>query len=196
VRPWYFSVPSVSTGRRYARTLLAAGSAVGLLVAVGLLSASMHGKASAADDMTTAFKPVVAAQNVELARNYTDTVQAMSTELTQKALPTIGAALHLTPAQLTGMMTQSFPAIASGVSQLPQIVQRMANATDLIEANVDNYKQSASIPWSPGSVVSMFWFMMVLALLALAFGAGALALTEHRGAAVPAPPRMRPVFHS
>jgi hypothetical protein len=78
------------------------------------------------------------------------------------------------------MMSKDFPAVASGVAQLPQIVQRMSTATGLIESNVGNYNQSASIPWAPGSMVAMFWFMMVPGLLAFGLGAVALAFTHGR----------------
>ncbi len=167
---------------RYARGLLAAGGAVGLIMAIGLLSVSMYGKASAADTMTSAFKPIFATQNVQQARADTNTVQAMSTEFTQKALPGLATALHLAPAQLAGMMTKDFPAVAAGVTQLPAIVQRMQTATGLIEGNVDNFNQSASIPWSPGSMVAMFWFMMIPALLAAGLGLTAIGFTRRHGA--------------
>ena len=162
------------------RAALAAASVVALLTVVGLLSVSMYSKAAAADDMTTAFRPVFAAQSVQQARAYTNTAQAMSDEFTTATLPGLATALHMTPVQMTAMMAHSYPAVAGGVSQLPQIMQRMQTATALIENNAGNYEQSASIPWSPGSMVTMFWFMMVPALLALAIGAGAMAITYTR----------------
>jgi hypothetical protein len=181
---------------RYARRLLAAGGAVGLIMAIGLLAVSMYGKASAADTMTSAFKPIFATQSVQQARADVTTVQAMSTEFTQKALPGLATALHLTPAQLTGMMTQDFPAVAAGVTQMPAIVQRMETATGLIEANVDNFNQSASIPWSPGSMVTMFWFMMVPALLAVGFGLTAFGFTRRHGALMLPTQRPHGAVHS
>jgi hypothetical protein len=108
----------------------------------------------------------------------------MSTEFTQQTLPDLATALHVTPVQLTAMMAKDFPAVAAGVAQLPQILQRMDTATGLIQANVNNFDQSASIPWAPGSMVAMFWLMMVPGLLAFAFGAGALAITQPRRAVV------------
>jgi hypothetical protein len=168
---------------RWSGRLLAAGSAVGLGLVVGLLSVSMYAKASAADSMTAAFKPVFAAQSVQQTRADTDTVTAMSTQLAQQALPALATALGETPTQLEVTLAQRFPVVASGLAQMPQIVQRMQAATGLIEADVANYDQSASIPWSPGSMVTMFWLMMVPALLALVAGLGALALTAGRGAA-------------
>ena len=166
---------------RVARPMAAAAGAVGLIIVTGLLTVSMSGKASSADQLTTAFKPVFATQSVQQARADTNTVQAMATEFTQKALPGLITALHMTPTQMTAMMTQQFPAVATGVSQLPQIVQRMETATSVIEGNVDNFNQSASIPWSPGSMVTMFWFMMASALLAIVLAAGALLAPAGRG---------------
>ena len=161
----------------------------------GVGASGLPAKASAADDMTTAFKPIFATQSVQQAAAYTSDVQAMSVEFTQKALPGLATALHMTPAQMSAMMTQAFPAVATGVAQLPTIVQRMRTATGLIGSNVENYNQSASIPWSPGSMVAMFWLMMLPALLVLAVGAGALALTGRSGAASQPLPRLRGAYH-
>ena len=166
---------------RSGRRFIAASGAVGLIVVIGLFSVSMYGKATAADQMTTAFAPVFSATNVQQARADTATVTAMATQFTQQTLPGVAAALHMTPAQMNVFVAQKFPAVAAGMTQLPQIVQRMQTATALIEQNANNYAQSASIPWSPGSMISMFWFMMISALLAIVFAAGALLVTVGRG---------------
>ena len=195
---WLFVVPGAAlillgvfglVRPRVARPMLAVAGAVGLVIVSGLLAGSMFGKASSADQMTTAFKPVFAAQSAQQARADTNTVKAMAAELTQKALPGLGTALHMTPTQMSGLMSQQFPAVATGVSQLPQIVQRMDAATSLIEGNVDNYNQSASIPWTPGSMTLMVWLMMIPALLAIAFAAGGLLLAGRGTVAHVAAPR-------
>jgi hypothetical protein len=176
------------------RAAFAGATVVALLTVVGLLSVSMYSKASAADEMTSAFQPVFAAQSVQQARSYTDTATAMAGEFTTATVPGLAAALHVTPAQLSRTMAQNFPAVATGVAQLPQIMQRMQTATALIESNVDNYDRSASIPWSPGSMVTMFWLMMVPVLLALGIGVGAIAATRGPLAVRPIP-TMRGVPH-
>jgi hypothetical protein len=169
---------------RYGRRFIAAGSAVGLVLVAGLFSVSMYGKASSADTMTAAFKPIFTTQSVQNARAYTNTVEAMSTQFAQQTLPAVAAALHVTPLQLNTLVAKDFPAVAAGVTQLPQIIVRMDTATRLIQANVDNFNQSAAIPWTPGSMVAMFWFMMIPGLLAFALGAGALAFTQPRRSVV------------
>ncbi len=186
------------TAPRAARAMVAVTTAVGLVVVGGLLAVSMYSKASAADHMTTAFAPVFTTQSVQQMRADTTTVEAMATEFTQKTLPAIATNLHMTPAQLSALVTQQFPAVATGVAQLPQIVQRMAAATALVENNVNNYNQSASIPWSPGSMVAMFWLMMVPGLLAVFAGAGALLVGggRRRVASLPASRAHAGAMHS
>ncbi len=172
-----FGLALPRSGRRF----IAASGAVGLIVVIGLFSVSMYAKATAADQMTTAFAPVFSAASVQQARADTNTVTAMATQFTSQTLPGVAAALHMTPAQMNLFVAQKFPAVAAGMTQMPLILQRMQTATTLIEQNVSNYNQSASIPWSPGSMVSMFWFMMVSGLLAIVFAAGALLVTVGRG---------------
>ena len=170
----------------FGRRLLVAGGAVGGIMVIGLLSVSMYAKASSADTMTTAFQPIFASQSVQQGQAYAADVQAMGTQMTQQAFPGLATALHMTPVQFGALMTQNFPAVATGLAQFPAIAGRMQGATSLIAANVDNYNQSASIPWSPGSMVMMFWFMMVPAIVALFIGVGALFLTGHRKVVLPA----------
>lgn len=177
------------------RAAFAAATGVGLVTVIGLLAVSMYSKASAADEMNAAFKPVFAAQSVQQARAYTDTAQAMSAEFTTATLPGIATALHVPTEQLIASMQQSYPAVAAGVEAMPQIMARMASSTALIEGNVDNYNQSTSIPWSPGSLVTMFWMMMVPALAAAVIGAGALVALSRRPFALQPVPTMGSAAH-
>ena len=183
---------------RAARAMIALTTAVGVVVVGGLLAVSMSSKTSAADRMTTAFAPVFATQSVQQMRADTNTVEAMATEFSQKTLPAIATALHMTPAQMGTLVTQQFPAVAAGQAQLPQIVERMATATGLVESNVNNYNQSASIPWSSGSMVTMFWLMMVPGLLVVVAGAGALVFGggRRRVASLPIPRAHAGAMHS
>ncbi|HZS13287.1 MAG TPA: hypothetical protein VFC09_01690 [Candidatus Dormibacteraeota bacterium] len=177
------------------RAVFAGATVVSLVMVVGLLSVSMYGKASAADQMTTAFKPVFAAQSVQQAQSYTATAGAMATEFSTKLVPGLAQALHVTPAQLSQSMAASYPAVAAGATLLPQIMQRMQSATNLIVTQAGNFDQSASIPWSPGSMVAMFWMMMAPALLGLGIGAGALVLLGGRPALAHPVSRMRAAMH-
>jgi hypothetical protein len=75
-------------------------------------------------------------------------------------------------------------------------VQRLETATGLIESNVDNFNQSASIPWSPGSMVAMFWFMMIPALLVVGLGVTAFGFTRRHGALLLPTPRSHGAVHN
>jgi len=173
----------------WTRRMLAGASIVGMVMAVGLLATSMYGKASAADEMTSAFKPIFASSSVAQLHTLGSDAAAMSTELTTTAVPALATALHVTPSQLAATMATSYPDVVSGMQALPAIVGRMQGAVGLIEAQASNFEQSASIPWSPGSMVGMFWAMMAPALFVALLGAagvvaatptGAVAVTRRR----------------
>lgn len=159
----------------WARRALVAGGALGLVMVIGLISVSMYGKASAADEMNAAFKPVFAPGAVQQTVAWSQEAQAMTTQLTHEVLPDLAAAMHVTPAQLSATLATSYPAVATGLAEMPAIVERMAGSSAVIAANADNYAQTASIPWAPGSMVLMFWFMMAPALVGVVIGVGALA---------------------
>jgi hypothetical protein len=173
-----------------ARRLLAAGAAVGLALSVGLLATTLYAKASAADDLNTAFTPVFATAGVQQIHADTTTVASMSTELSQKALPAIAQALGMSATQLDQLVAGRFPAVATGLNELPQIVQRMQTSAALIEGNAGNFRQVTAIPWTSGTMVTLYWFMMVPALLILVVGAGAFLASRTTGGIAIAFPRL------
>jgi len=159
---------------RRARQMVAATGVVAIVMSAGLLATSMYGKASAADEMTAAFRPVFAASSIQQTQALTADASAMATELTQKALPAFAAALHVSPSQLAAGMATSYPAVTAGMQELPGIIGRMDGAATLIATQKDNFDQTAAIPWTPGSMVGVFWSMMAPALLILVVAAGTL----------------------
>lgn len=180
---WLFVIPGsillvigvIGVARpRWGRILIAAAGVVGIVLVVGLLATSMYAKASAADTMNTAFQPVFTTQSVQQGQSYAATVQAAGTEVTSKLIPALTSAFHLTPAQLDALMSSTYPQFVSGVTALPGIVSRMEAATSIIAANAGNYTQTASIPWTPGSMVTMFWMLVGPAAAVILASAGAL----------------------
>lgn len=179
---------------RWGRALLAAAGVLGLVVVIGLLATSMYAKTSAADTMNTAFQPVFATQNVQQGQGYVATVQAAGTEMSQKLIPDLAAAFRMTPGQFDALLTAKYPQFASGVTALPAIVSRMDAATSNIASNVDNYNQTASIPWTPGSLVTMFWLMVGPAAAVFVISTGAL-LTSWRRPTSFITPQPHPLAH-
>lgn len=168
-----------------ARAMVAGTAITGIVMAAGLLATSMYGKATSADEMTAAFKPIFAAQAVQQTRALTNDASAMADELTTKAMPTLAAALKVTPDQLAGSMATSYPAVVSGMQKLPAIIGRMQVATALIEAQQGNFTKTAAIPWEPGSMAGVFWSMMAPALLVIAVGTGVLYAAGGQGLTEP-----------
>lgn len=181
---------------RLGRAMLAAATAVGVVMVIGLLSVSMSSKAGAADDMITAFKPVFATQAVTQARASADTFKAMGDELTTKAMPALAAALNVPPAQFQQALAATSPKVAAGLTALPAALTRMDASVSLVENQAANYREAASIPWDPGSMTFVFWAMMAPALgIVLVGGITLLLITGRRRSVLGAAPRGRPLFH-
>ena len=193
--PWLFMIPGAVLAfagglallrPRYVRAALATGGIVGLALVGGLLAASLAPKAQAADDMIGAFKPVFATPAVQQLRTETNTMAAMTQEFTTTGMTQFSAALHITPAQLQQMMVSTYPAVASGVAQMPGILQRMQTTTALVESQAGNYGQAAAIPWENSSMMTLFWFMMVPAIGLVILAAAGLLTEQRLHPAVPA----------
>ena len=159
-------------------TVTLAGSAVGglALIAVSLIL-SVPSKAKAVDAMTDAFRPVFTAQSATQTRAYLTTVQNMDQQLMDGALPGLAAMLKVSPEQLSASLKQNFPAVATGLQQMPQILSRFDGLVANIERNVKNFQLADSIP-SQGTHTTMLEDQ-------LAVPAGVLVLAGLTGLGVP-----------
>jgi len=167
----------------WARAPFIAAAVLGVGVVVISLVLSVPTKTRAVDDLTNTFRPVFTTQGAAQTRAYLATVQAMDKQLTAEALPGLASLLKVTPAQLTASMATGSPAVATGLQQMPQILDRFDVLVTKIENNITNFALADSIP-SKGTPTTLLEWQLVApaALLILAGGLGI---------AVPAPTRRR-----
>jgi hypothetical protein len=163
--------------RRLAGSMLVVAAVVGLAVIAVSLILSVPTKAKAVDQMTDAFRPVFTTQGAAQTRAYLTTVEAMDKQLTAQAVPGLAALLKVTPAQLEASLGQNFPAVATGLTQMPQILTRFDGLVTLIERNVKNFQLADSIP-TKGTHTTLLEAQ-------LAVPAGVLVLGGLLGLAVP-----------
>ena len=70
----------------------------------------------------------------------------MDKQLTSAALPGLASMLKVTPAQLDASLGQNFPAVATGLQQMPAILSRFNVLVTGIQQNVGNFQLADSIP--------------------------------------------------
>jgi hypothetical protein len=123
-----------------------AGAALGIAVIGLTLVLSVPAKTAAAEELTTAFRPVFTEQSTAQARDYVETLQAMDTQLTGEAMPTLAAMLQLSPEQLAATMRQEYPTVSAGLQELPAVLTRLDGLVTIVEHNVDNFQIADSFP--------------------------------------------------
>jgi hypothetical protein len=133
-------------GRRFSNSALVVAAVVGVAVIAVSLILSVPGKAKAVDNMTHAIRSVFTTQGAAQTREYLTTVQAMDKQLTAQAVPGLAALLNETPTQFEASLGNSFPAVAAGLTQMPQILNRFDHLVTWIEHNVTNFQLADSVP--------------------------------------------------
>jgi hypothetical protein len=165
------------------RTVLVASAVLGVAVIAVSLILSVPGKAKAVDDLTNAFRPVFTEQGAAQTREYLTTVQAMDTQLTSSALPGLAKALGVSPTDLAGSLAKNFPAVATGLQEMPQILNRFDHLVTGIQSNLKNFRLADSIPTS-GTHTTLLEYQ-------LAVPAGVLVLAALVGVALTSPSRRK-----
>jgi hypothetical protein len=160
--------------RRLAALTLVVAAVVGMAVVAVSLILSVPGKARAVDHMTDAFRPVFTTQGAQQTRAYLATVQAMDKQLTAEAVPGLAAMLKVTPQQLGASLKQNFPAVATGLDEMPQILTRFDGLVTAIEHSVKNFKLADSVP-TEGTQTTMLEAQLAIPAGVLVF-AGLLGL--------------------
>jgi hypothetical protein len=148
-------------------------AALGLVVAVVSLSASLPHKAGDSAQLKAALAPVMTRSAIQTDQADLLVMSNMATQLQGKLLPDTATLLHMTPTQLAGQLTSVAPALGPLFQQLPQIQARFTGLVDLLETNLANW-HTASKP----SLVVLIRTLLASAVAAIL--AGGLAMTDRR----------------
>ncbi len=163
---------------------------IGIALVVAPFAISLPSKASGGQKMLNAFHPLMAPAHVkETATYYYDTFEplkpvatggvAAASEL-PSLLPALGAALHMTPAQVQAYLGSAFPAMGGLLSTLPKetgVFEKVPSGlafyhplVTTMQANVTNYKEVDSLP----DFNDFTWFFVVPGGLIIIFAGWAL----------------------
>jgi hypothetical protein len=160
-----------------------------LAIGVGLIvvpvSMGMFDKTSKGETVVNTFRPIMQPASVQKTTYYYDKVftplgpfsklmPGVAAD-TQKLVPALAKALHMTPAQVQQLLKTQFPSMAAMLRSLPQartifsqVPPGLAHYKPLVttmNANVDNYAAVDSLP-----DMSLFaWFFIVPGLLIVLF---------------------------
>jgi hypothetical protein len=185
--PWLLIIPgllvllasglALRNGGAWAGLAPLASLAVGLIVVIVLVTASISGKTTALQKFTVAFRPVFTDQGAKTTVSYLDTTTKMARQFQDEAVPAIAKQLGLSQAQMGAALQRDYPAVAAGVPKLTgEILPRFSGIAAKIAPNIDNEKKTDAIPLSAWSARMTFWLFLAVALgLILAGGIPLLA---------------------
>ena len=158
----------------------AAITAIVLGAAMILAPAVFHlfSRTSAAERLTDDLRPALTDKALAQTRFEFDTQRAGLEEFIDRGIPRIAADLGQTPAQFRASIDGQFPAVATGIAQLPTIAPAVDGDISLFDANRAKFHSADAIPttWLPYTVgpwmLIGFGALLVLLGLAVALGRG------------------------
>jgi len=163
----------------WSRGVAILGIVVGVGLVVGPLVTSLPAKATAVDQLVGTFKPILTPPGPQKTASYVTTMSAMSAQFNSRALPGLAKQLHTTTPALRQLLAARYPAVGTGLSELPSILPRFRAMSATINANIANYQKAESLPWRGAPAIMLYWFLAIPGALA-ALGGGAFLIWQRR----------------
>lgn len=161
------------------------GSGVVVLVGVALivvaLVAQLFTRSPAFEELTDDFRSAMTTESIDQMQADLEGMQAMSDELQTDVMPALAGALGMTSEELTGMLDSNFPAVSTGMQQLPAITENFMGMASTLSAQQGNFEAADAIPTSSLPATTIPWGVLAAALVAIA--AGVFMFTTKRAGA-------------
>ncbi len=139
-------------------------SFMGLTLVVNLFNVG-----SSFESLTDGFRPVMTQQSVTAAQQDIATLSAASAEYQAKVVPTLAKQLGVTPAQLTWLMSQQYPAVSKGMTVLPTMVPAFNGIVTTLDQQRPLFASADAIPTKDQPATTLPWMLLFT-------GAGVLGL--------------------
>lgn len=141
--------------------------------------------AGPAKAMITSFTPVMNAPALHVIQTDLRQLSAADQQLTTQTMPALAMQLHLTPAQLQQATVSNFPAVATGMAQLPGILHHFDTYGGLLQSQLANFHEASTIPTSGVPITILPWGFLAVGILAIVIGA-AMLFSKGKGPAIAA----------
>ena len=147
------------TQARLSAIIAAALAAIVIVAAFGL---SLTGKASDADDLNEALKPVYTEETVTGAAMAVEAIGAMGAEMQTAMLPGLGQMLGMDAASVEAFLGQGFPTLAGALQAMPDAIERFNGVVTTFDDNLENYATLRPVAFSPIILILIFGSFVVL----------------------------------
>jgi hypothetical protein len=152
--------------RATANTALVLGAA---LLAVPFVL-SLFPRTSAAERVTDRFRNMMSADGLIELRTDFETVRGTGEELIGELLPRLATELGVTEAEVDDLLGAEFPAVATGVREVPSVLAFVDPVITTLEADAEEFRRADAIPVGDVPVTVGPWMFLGLGVAFLAVG--------------------------
>jgi hypothetical protein len=151
------------------------------LVLAALLDHTMSA-APASQRILDSFRPVMKPAAISALQADLNQLGAASQELTTTVVPSLAQSLHLSSAQVDGLLTSRFPATATGMAVMPRLVGSFQQFGGLLASQQSNFRRLDSLPARGVAITTIPWAFFAIGALS---GTAGLVTLLGRSRAVP-----------
>ncbi len=126
--------------------------------------------------MSDGFRPVMQEETIAALQQDLAGLQAVTDEFQTTAVPMLSQALQLTPEEFQGMMQAAFADVATGMEQLPAIIENFNGVVGVLDAEQDRFASADAIPASSLPATTVPWALLIAGLVLVALGIAIIVL--------------------
>jgi hypothetical protein len=151
-----------------------------ILVGIGLIAEpfalKLFPRAAAGQRVTDRFRPAMSRPGLDALQANFATVGAFTKELTDGAVPYFARRLHMAQAQFNSYVRSSFPAVATGIKEIPAAAAFVGPVIPKLVAAHDEFVSVDALPGLGLPITAIPW--LLIGLGAVLVGIAALALAR------------------
>jgi hypothetical protein len=136
--------------------------AIGVVILFVLFANNLFTVGPAFEELTDEFRPIMTDEAIATAQADVAGLGAVSDEFSNEIAPAIAEALQMSPDELNVFMGTNFPAVAAGVSALPEVVTQFTGVVNLLADQQSNFEQADAIPTSNLPASTVPWIILLI----------------------------------
>lgn len=156
---------------------------IGAALMVITLISNLFAVGPAFEKLITDFRPILTQSSINTARSDIAGLSAVQTEFTSKLAPALSQQLKMTPTQFNGFVSQNFPAVATGMGAIPNVVPTFDGLINTLDQQRTLFASADAIPTASLPATTVPWAMFGAGLLVLLIGLAMLRAPKAGGAA-------------
>ena len=153
--------------------------AIGVIVLIVLFASNLFTVGTAFEELTDAFRPIMTEEAIATAEADVAGLGAVAEEFQADLAPAVAQQLQMSPEDLNVFLGTNYPAVAAGVSALPEIVPQFTGVVDLLAEQRSNFESADAIPTTSLPANTVPWIILLIGLGAVVVAILMLGNTKH-----------------